>query len=1211
MPPNTEGQWVGLTQTPGDSHTTGDGQGLFVIHATLLRNGKVLWFSGHTEDSHYLPESYTWDPTQPTSSATKQPFPTGTDIFCCHQATLEDGRVITVGGAAAAPDHGRGIKAICIFDPDASGGAGAWTKIGDLAVGRWYPTLVTLPDGRLVVFSGRREVGTSEFIAASVELLAPPYAGTSYSTTTLSGGDKVFPTYPGLHLVRGGRIVHTGPTWRYEDPASTPIGTWSFRVTGPSTAAWTDEGDSPDVDVREEGMSVLASPAQDARILLFGGARSISDGAALAAGSQPRSAEILDTTTSPPAWRRTGDLAHPRINATGVLLPDGKVLVIGGHNLHKFNTTSTPSNQAELYDPILDTWTPMATMSVPRMYHSIALLIPDGRVVVAGGYDPNNPAADNNRKSLEFYEPTYMHNGPRPTLSTISRSDGPNDELAYGRGFQITSPEAASVRRVALMRPGSVTHHTDSEQRHVPLDFIHEPGTNRLHVAPVADATVAPPGPYMVWIVDDQGRPCVRAPFVRLSRRQCLVILDRSHVSRDEVASAGMTGFPTSFYVVMDGFTPDELGINTGTPTTPPPASIVPTVTFTRSNGTPMPGFGATVERLLYEIPALPAGVRQRLTFAFQLDVSGTSAFFEPDGTTPIERQPATVTGSSLGHRGSADLTLTHQPNPYLLDGATSWLSIDLALFQISDGDNRFGAAIGGDGAAARAYLVSVLNRWNGNRATGVAEFTSIPTAQAATTLELSRSRGGRRVFNFAVARVRYRGQTLPATDVRMFFRLFTTAAAATEYRSASTYRTLPNTSGEPIPILGTEGGDLATIPFFGAERVNTALAAMTAQRDLVNVRTLNPVGAGGAEQSAFFGAWLDINQTELRFPQSGGIGPFSSGLKSIQELVRGRHQCLVAELVFPPDPIPEGASPGGNDNLSQRNLVVVESDNPGNVASHTVSHTFELRPTPNRGPAIPATATLMAAVAPVALAAPITGEELILDPGEHRFTVPIAAGADELMIRWGDLPRDSRVMMYLPDVGSGVLLELLAAQGRSLAFEAVDADTIAWRAGDANYLPLPAGRTTRIPGLLTIELPPGIRRGQRYRVVLQQIDGLTRSIIGSFEVLVVVSTANLLLADARRELSVWRWILLSIPSNDRWFPVISRYVGQLGERYVGLGGSDLDRVAPSPDGDGGTVEPFASLPAGCRALLANGGLLLLLLVILVLVVVVLLILLL
>ena len=142
---STDGRWTGVQATPGN---------VFVIHATLMRTGEVLWFSGHAENNHYPTESWVWDPTQPVSTAARQPFPTGVDLFCGHHANLDDGRVITVGGALSSP-HGRGIRDVCVFDPVAR----TWTKIGDMQHGRWYPTLVTLPDGRLVVFSGHTEDG--------------------------------------------------------------------------------------------------------------------------------------------------------------------------------------------------------------------------------------------------------------------------------------------------------------------------------------------------------------------------------------------------------------------------------------------------------------------------------------------------------------------------------------------------------------------------------------------------------------------------------------------------------------------------------------------------------------------------------------------------------------------------------------------------------------------------------------------------------------------------------------------------------------------------------------------------------------------------------------------------------------------------------------------------------------------------------------------
>jgi hypothetical protein len=107
--------------------------------------------------------------------------------------------------------------------------------------------------------------------------------------------------------------------------------------------------------------------------------------------------------------------------------------------------------------------------------------------------------------------------------------------------------------------------------------------------------------------------------------------------------------------------------------------------------------------------------------------------------------------------------------------------------------------------------------------------------------------------------------------------------------------------------------------------------------------------GTGAAESTAYFGCWLDFNQATPRFPlmppHNGGGGAFGGSLLSIQQLVRNDHCCLVAEIHYPLNPISNGATPGSHDNLSQRNLVVVESDNPGSTATHTVQSTFEIKP--------------------------------------------------------------------------------------------------------------------------------------------------------------------------------------------------------------------------------------------------------------------------
>lgn len=1152
MPESTDGKWNGVLNAPGDSVALNDGRGFFAIHAVLLKTGKVLWFSGHAETVQYLLESWVWDPTQPASTATKQPFPSSSDLFCAHMATLEDGRVLVVGGAEAAA--GNGIKAISTFDPNAPN-ATAWEKIGDMDVGRWYPTLVALPDGSFVTFSGRRESG-APLIADTAELFEPPFEGPGYTATTLSGGDKGLPTYPSMHLVPGGRLFYTGTTWAYEGSGTTsPIKTHSFRVTSPTTAVWKDEGIFPNDRYREEGTAVLLPPAQDGKILLIGGG--YYNSGSQHADARPLSAEILDTKAATLAWQPAGPMNHPRINVSAVLLPDGKVLVIGGHNFYKWNSGSTPSNQAEIYDPVTDTWTPVASMGASRTYHSVALLLSDGRVAVGGGVDPTNaepnqPADEPralNQKTVQVYEPPYFFNGAQPTLGAVTRDDGPDGEIAYGRHFNIESPNAADIVRVVLMRPGAITHHTDSEQRYVPLNFV-VTGANSLRAAAVNDPTVAPPGYYMLWIVDSSGLPCQVAKFVQLVRRNCFIITDRSHFSNDEVAPApAPTDFPESLYVVMDGFRPEELGI-----TTPIPAdlsTIAPALTFIRG-GAPEATISAAPAQLLLEDNALPPGKRQRFTFKYTVTFAGNAAFFQADGTTPIELQPVIVRATKGEYTCEDDITLTHQPNPYMLDGSTHWLSVDVRVFQIEQGQSRFGLTVGATSNAATDFIQDALSQLNADPTAGRASFEDISTDPQASVLELARAPGGTPIYNFAVAQVRYRGRTLDAADVRVFFRGFRTTATGFAYQPATTYRREINAAGDPIPVLGLSGGEIVTMPFFAEPRVNTALQPLTAQTDPTNTRTIN--ATGGSETTAYFGCWLDYNQTALRFPLSPGnpTGPWATGLKSIQELVRGAHQCLVAEVHFTSDPINTGDTPAGNDNLSQRNLALVESDNPGSPATHTVQHTFEVNPSLDMTPATPATL--------VAVAGGEFGTAATKIPG------PYVPGNDELMIRWGNLPRESRATLYLPDID---LDEVMALNARRIGVPRLiraDADTLECPVGDVTYIPLPGDRSSAIPGLLSIELPSGVKRGNRFTVILQQVSYPARQVLGAFEVFINVTTASLLLPKELKRLAVFRHILTTIPLADRWRPIIEHYVDQMADRVRGFG-ADPDIVEPSPDG--------------------------------------------
>ena len=175
----------------------------------------------------------------------------------------------------------------------------------------------------------------------------------------------------------------------------------------------------------------------------------------------------------------------------------------------------------------------------------------------------------------------------------------------------------------------------------------------------------------------------------------------------------------------------------------------------------------------------------------------------------PQELQAVTLTATKGTFTTAETLRLINQPNPYIVDGATSWLSTDLRVFQLKEGDAPYGFTLGADAASAVSFIGSVVNHFRGLSVAGH-PFDALPQDPQASRLELAEQAGGKRVFNFAVARVRYRGQALPATGVRVFFRLFTTAATGLDYDD-STYATT-TTVGPPCALLGIQGGRVVTI---------------------------------------------------------------------------------------------------------------------------------------------------------------------------------------------------------------------------------------------------------------------------------------------------------------------------------------------------------------------------------------------------------------
>lgn len=466
-----EGTWERLADSP-----------IFIVHAAVLHTGKVLLWSGTAEVGDPL-ESRVWDPA--TETMTTQTY--GEDLFCSGHAFLPDGRLCVPGGAPAGF-----LRATHLFDP----GTEAWTKVADMAQARWYPTVLTLPDGRILAASGSG--------ASSVEI----YDAGANTWQTVAGATRTFSElYPSLSLLPSGQIFYSRAGWAQADMVQTQ--TAYLTLTGLLSGVWTSLGQQQFAD-RQEGMAVTivddtVSPPATQVIVVGGGAYGPPT------TRNPQSAETIDLTqlAPPPAWTRLPDMSFARTNVNAVLLPDGTVFVVGGQRNGKWNADPQPVLEAEIYDPSDDSWTVTAPMAFPRQYHSVAVLLPDGRILTAGGVDPSPGVVERDQRSMEIFSPAYLGRGPRPVITAVPGN------VAYGASFDVDTPDADDIDSVVFLRPCSVTHHTDAGQRYVRLEVVSRDPASLTVRAP-GNGNVAPPGYYMLFLITASGVPS-EARFVQVA----------------------------------------------------------------------------------------------------------------------------------------------------------------------------------------------------------------------------------------------------------------------------------------------------------------------------------------------------------------------------------------------------------------------------------------------------------------------------------------------------------------------------------------------------------------------------------------------------------------------------------------------------------------------------------------------------------------------
>ena len=541
---------------------------LVAIHAAILRTGRVLFFAGDETDPNRLDivKMVLWAPSFGGFSDIAGTMPAPRNLFCAGHAFLADGRLLVAGGHAHSPVEnvseeiigaiiggivtggiggaitgalvgtavGRGVDHdIHVYDP----GRNVWTRHRDMNKARWYPSCVTLADGRILIVSG--------YCAG-----APPHPFTLFGAPVNEDYDLFDPAtgdlvsignpsflpgidlYPRLIVLPGGALlVHSRnrTVLFYPDP-NTPAplkmtrSPHDYFTISPNRRTYPLQG-------ALVLLPIIPERPNDVRIMVVGGGNEANTTISWTNQATDTS-EIFDFNPSlSSAARQTGwrdkradgaslRTARRRFMSDAILMPDRTVLLVGGAGVGRDDFNSSPVFEAASFDSEREFWRPMAAATVERRYHSTALLLPDGRVVSAGSsgnwpgppWEAPHPVA--HQYTLEVFTPPYLFRGPRPTITSVG-----SVKWSYGTTVSIGTNEPAEIGSVALIRAGSATHTINLDQRYVGLNITFR-GTDWITVRAPTDATIAPPGIYMLFIVKgttlDERIPSV-ARFVELS----------------------------------------------------------------------------------------------------------------------------------------------------------------------------------------------------------------------------------------------------------------------------------------------------------------------------------------------------------------------------------------------------------------------------------------------------------------------------------------------------------------------------------------------------------------------------------------------------------------------------------------------------------------------------------------------------------------------
>lgn len=470
-PPSSQGRWGQTIELP-----------ITPAAASITADNKVVFWSSYRPDNYGSAGNTTWTSTwNPINNditifeVTKLAH----NMFCPGISLDAEGVVVVTGG--------NGAEKTSKYRP----ATGDWVAAPLMQRPRGYQSQTTIGDGRIFVIGGSWSGGRGNKHGEVYDPVTNAWTKRDGCVVDrIVTGDRAgiyrADNHAWLFAWKSNSIFNAGPSKAM---------TW-FNITG--NGAWANGGNrGADADAM---CATAAMYDAGAGLILSAGGSPHYD-----SSDATKSTHIikLNNVGAVATVTKIANMTYARAFANSVILPDGKVFVVGGQAIPKPFQDTTAAMPAELWDPATNTWTVMAPINVPRVYHSVALLLPDA-TVIAGGGGLCGKGCKQNHPDVQVWTPPYLLNSngslkTRPTIVTVSATS-----LKPGATIIITTNEAATF---SLVRYGATTHTVNTDQRRVKLTTT-SVGNQHTAVLP-SDAGVLLPGYWMLFAINSAGTPSV------------------------------------------------------------------------------------------------------------------------------------------------------------------------------------------------------------------------------------------------------------------------------------------------------------------------------------------------------------------------------------------------------------------------------------------------------------------------------------------------------------------------------------------------------------------------------------------------------------------------------------------------------------------------------------------------------------------------------